>query len=167
MVRDVWVSKSDDTLTPLGRKQAKAEGKKAKQMGLKFDLIICSPILRAYQTATIIAQEVGYPVDRIEQNELFVERWFGELEGKSSDYVRSLPRGAMDKVPGIETLAQLHERAKKAHDYLLKLPQENILVVAHSGFGRALRRVINKQPHSHEYVEHTSLPHAEIICWVE
>ncbi len=163
----IWGARSEAPLTGLGRRQAEAEGKKAKELGLKFDLIISSPLTRARQTAKIIAKQVGYPDNDIIYNDRFVERAVGILEGTPyDDFFKNHRYEEMDKVEGAETNEELQQRAKQAHDYLLGLPHEKILVVSHGAFGRALRRVINSLPHTHEYIEHTSIPHAEIISWL-
>lgn len=164
----IWASRSMAPLTQLGRQQAAAEGKKAKQQNLKIDLIVSSPITRAKQTAEIIAGQINYDLQEILFNDLFVERYYGQLEGQSyKESTSSLSHEDIDYVPGVETIAALHQRAEKAHQFLLNRPEENILVVAHSAFGRALRRVVLGQPHTDEYKFRTSLPHAEIVCWVE
>ena len=40
----------------------------------------------------------------------------------------------------------------KALDYIKSLPDENILIVGHGAAGRALRRVVNGEPHTNEYI---------------
>lgn len=166
--RRVWGARSPGELTPLGREQALAAGKKARQEKLKVDLIVSSPIERALETATIIAKELGYPTEKIVLSDLLMERSMGELEGTSvDDFFNNHPFEHLDEVPGSETVEQLQERAKQAHDYLRALPEDNIMVVSHSAFGRALRRAIKSEPHSDEYVARVSLPHAEVLVWVE
>jgi len=44
---------------------------------------------RALQTATIVAETLGY-TGEIEQNPLWLERSFGELEGKTSQEIRQI-----------------------------------------------------------------------------
>lgn len=164
-IRGVWESDSPAPLTRKGRRQARKSGRKARKQGFKFDAIISSPTTRAKQTAEIIARKTGFPVDKIVFNSLFVERYYGDLEGQVLDLGMNFRN--MDNIPNIETLKAMHQRAKKAHDYLLSLPGDDILVVSHSGFGRAIRRIIDKKPHTHEHIEFTSLPHAEVVIWVD
>lgn len=47
-------------ITPFGRKRAISSAKKAKELGVKFDLILSSPLVRAVQTAEVFAHTVGY-----------------------------------------------------------------------------------------------------------
>ncbi len=53
-------------LSPDGKRQIDLSAKALKRMGLRFDLIICSPKKRARQTAEIVAKELGYPIEKIE-----------------------------------------------------------------------------------------------------
>ena len=45
-------------LTDLGKEQARITGQKLKSMGIKYDQIICSEMVRAKQTANIITNEL-------------------------------------------------------------------------------------------------------------
>jgi phosphohistidine phosphatase len=47
-------------LTPEGRHEARAVGAALKKAGVEFSAIACSPLVRAVETATLIAVEVGY-----------------------------------------------------------------------------------------------------------
>lgn len=47
-------------LIPEGRAEARAVGAALKQAGVSFDVIAVSPLVRAVETATLIAVEVGY-----------------------------------------------------------------------------------------------------------
>jgi phosphohistidine phosphatase len=55
----------DRPLTEEGRKKTKKIASKLNDLGLKFDLIQHSPLVRAQQTATIFA-ELGYPIAECE-----------------------------------------------------------------------------------------------------
>lgn len=54
--------KDDSPLVEEGRKQAKETGKKILEEGIKIDKIISSPLARAYETAQIIAKELGFNI---------------------------------------------------------------------------------------------------------
>jgi len=47
-------------LLPAGRKEARSVGAALKRAGVAFDAIACSPLVRAVETATLMAVEVGY-----------------------------------------------------------------------------------------------------------
>jgi len=156
----VWSGTIDTPLSPLGKQQAKLAGRKAKD--LKVDYIISSPLSRAHDTAKIVAKEIGYPTDKIHINELFIERHFGELEGKSWS-----PDLNLDGITDIETVDTLLERARLALEYIKTLPEENILIVSHGSFGRALRsNITGEKFHNHRPPKEALLPNAEVIRWL-
>lgn len=55
----------DRTLNERGKKDLLEMGKRLKKKGIKPDLIISSPALRALKTAKEIAKEIGYPEKNI------------------------------------------------------------------------------------------------------
>jgi probable phosphoglycerate mutase len=149
-----WAGRHTETpLTGEGRLQAREAGERAKR--LNIDLILSSPQSRAHDTAKIIAETIGYPVDTIELNSLFMERGLGVLEGKPWR-----PDLNLDGFADIETTDTLLERMHLAYELLLAVPHENVLVVSHGAIGRGLRHVIH--PH---IPFHRSAPfkNAEII----
>jgi probable phosphoglycerate mutase len=154
----------DQGLTELGREQAVNDGKKAAAAGMQFDLILSSPLARARETARIIAKQVGYLVDSIEVLDLIKELDFGELEGTECELFYSNNTYAdLGKFTGAETIEQLQQRAERALAHVSNLPQDNILLVSHSLFGRAIRRVVAGKPYTDEFTNGTSLPHGEIL----
>lgn len=126
---------SDTPLAPEGRDQAKAAGIAAKD--LHIDYIISSPLIRAHDTARIIAKEIGYPEDKIEVNSLLLERHFGPLEGTPWT-----PDLNLDGISDVETRESVLERARLALEHLKTLDAENILVASHGTFGHALRHIL-------------------------
>lgn len=149
-------------LTTLGRHQAKAAGKMAKTLAI--DTIISSPMERALETAGIIANEIGYPKAKIIVNKLFVERDFGGLEGEPWS-----PDLDLDGISDIETVDTILERASLALEFLHTLKDDNILVVSHGAFGRALRSIIHPNHAFHNRTSNAGdgIPNAEIVCWIE
>lgn len=152
-------------LTKNGIKQAAAIGRKIGTDLPKIDLIVCSPMERAYETAKLVAKEINYPVSAIQKNELFVERTYGVLEGTSNvHFMKPGNYHELDDVQGAETIEQLQKRAARAFRYLSGLDgSDTILIVAHNAFGRALRRVTKDQPHTQEYEKFEQLPNAAVI----
>ncbi|HET7060261.1 MAG TPA: histidine phosphatase family protein [Candidatus Saccharimonadales bacterium] len=145
----VWNGSSDTPLTPKGREQAKLAGQRARQQGLAFDVIISSPLSRAHDTAKHVASELDYPHDKIILSDHFIERDFGNLEGRK-DLVAGtkyfIDESAIDPYDGVERLQDLQKRMDDFLAYLHSLPHDTILVVGHGGSGRALRRAIHKEP---------------------
>lgn len=141
-------------LTEKGREQARATAVGIRKQGLIFDFVVASPLPRALETAQIVLSEIGHPVDAVETNDLFIERDWGALTGTSSAafYDGSRTLADIDAAPGSEKLAAMQERARRALEYLQTRPAPTILLVGHGSFGRALRRVINGEPATNEYL---------------
>ena len=59
----------DEGLSPAGEARIHASGKALKRMGATFDVILSSPKKRSRQTAAIVAQEVGFPPEKIMETE--------------------------------------------------------------------------------------------------
>lgn len=151
-------------LTKNGINQATKVGKEIKANLPKIDLIVCSPLGRAYETAKLIAEEINYPVSKIQRNELFIERTYGTLEGTSnSHFMKPGNYHELDDVEGAETIEELQKRAVRAFDYINQFNDDNILIVAHNAFGRALKRATKNLPHTHEYEVFEQLPNATVI----
>jgi phosphohistidine phosphatase len=55
----------DEGLSPEGKERIHRSGKALKKMGIGFDAILSSTKKRSKQTAVIIAEEVGFPVEKI------------------------------------------------------------------------------------------------------
>jgi len=132
-----YAGQIDTPLTSLGRQQARLAGQQART--LKLDHIVASPLIRAVETAQIIAHEVGYPANRITTDVLFLERGLGELEGKSQKNNPDDP----GLYPGIEPETVLDNRAANALDYLRGLEADTVLLVSHGTFLMALSRVLS------------------------
>jgi uncharacterized phosphatase len=128
---------TDSPLTDKGREQAKEIAKDIKP--LHIDLIVSSSLSRARETAEIIAENIGYPKNKVLVSNLFVERDFGSLEG--APYNRYLK---LRRAKGSERLSSLLDRSDEGLAWLKTLPAENILVVSHGSMGRALRHHISR-----------------------
>lgn len=146
--KQLFWGESDSPLAPEGIEQAINAGKLAKKLGLKFDIIISSPMVRAHNTAELFAKEIGYLAEKIVIDNSLVERDFGILEGNvhkeaSAEYQKD--EMSVEKYEGVEKLLTMQERADKYYKYVKNLPQETILIVGHGAFGRAFRRSINNE----------------------
>jgi broad specificity phosphatase PhoE len=140
----------DSPLTPRGCEQARLAGLHADELGL--DLIVSSPLIRALETARIIATEANYPLDKIITDELFVERSWGSLEGQSYDAIDDPATH-----PDAEPETAYAERVRAAYDYLQQLEADTILLVGHGSFSGELRGIIDPAG------DHQELPNAQII----
>lgn len=151
-------------LTEKGIGQATEAGKVLREKFDAIDLIVCSTLDRTYETALLIAHELGYPVDKLHRNEILIERTFGVLDGTlGSDFLATHKFREFDDVEGAETTEQLQERAAAAFAWLQTLEADNILVVGHGAFARAIKRVVAGLPYTDEYLVDTSVGNAAII----
>jgi uncharacterized phosphatase len=156
----VWTGRIDTPLTTDGRKQAKSAARSIKK--LNIDYIVSSPLSRARETAEIVAKGIGYPIQDIHINKMFIERHFGELEGRAWN-----PDLDLDGIVDIETKDTLLERAHLALEFIKTLEAENILIVSHGSFGRAMRHLATGQIYHHNHVpEDAKIPNAKVVCWI-
>lgn len=142
----------DAQLTDTGREQARMAGQQAKRQGLVFDAIIASPLPRTQETARLIAEQLGYPPEKIELMDSLVERVWGELTGVVvDDFLSTRTYDETNNVPGVEHITALQNRAVEALEALRNDPRNTILVVGHGAFARALLRVVRGEPPEAEY----------------
>ena len=156
---ELITGQQDVPLTDRGREQARAAGRAVVAQHITFDHIISSSLMRAHDTAKLIAHEIGFPEAQIQVNDLVIERSFGSLEGKPKGDPATMTDEYIKQTGG-ELDPQIRERAQKLLD-LLKDVQGNVLIVSHTGFGRRLRAVIEHIPthasHSFNNAELTDL----------
>ena len=106
-----------------------------------LDLILTSPLLRTQKLADYLAQAQRCTVRR---DARLMEKHFGSWEGQPWD---DIPRSKIDAwaaditdyaPPGGESAQQLMRRVRDFLQDLTKLPQRNIVLVAHGGTIRAI-----------------------------
>ena len=127
---------SDYPLTEVGRSQTRALGERWLKSGMKLDLVISSPLMRAKETAQIIADLLNAP---LETDQIWMERNAGELAGLTR-------QEALQRFPEPERRTpydpfgengegdwELFLRAGTALHGLLKRPPGRYLIVTHGG----------------------------------
>ncbi len=121
---------SGSNLTEKGRKQVNDLAKEVKNEG--FELIVSSPVLRTRQTAEILAEKLGLPV---EFDERIREVGFGKLDHHTEAEIEKEReiKGWMVKTPfGMESYVSLRKRTHAfMQDLLAKYPGKKILLVSH------------------------------------
>ena len=65
--KDRTLSDRDRPLNKRGERDAPTMGKRVVDAGVRPSLILTSPAVRAWTTAKIIAQEIGYPVEFLQR----------------------------------------------------------------------------------------------------
>lgn len=151
-------------LTERGVEQAKSAGEELSQRFPKIDMIVCSPYSRTYETAKLIADKLGYSEEKIQTNDLLIERSFGVVEGTSrQDFLDSHDYKDFDDVEGAETAQELQLRAEQALRWLQAVEAETVLLVGHGAFAQALSRVVRSLPYDHEDTVDTYIDNAAIV----
>ena len=101
-----------------------------------WDVVLTSPLSRARQTAEIIASQHGFP--EIVEEELLIERSFGEAEGLSHEQWR-VKYSNLDEIPGGESRTQLAKRSNLLLETISeKLAGKRVLAVSHGALIRTL-----------------------------
>lgn len=131
----VFSGRTETPLTVEGEQQCTQAGQSLRDAGI--DLIVASPIRRAYDSARLIAEQLGIEPDDIIVNELFIERDFGPLEG--APYTT---HADLDRTEGVEHSTKLITRVAEGLEFLESLDADTILVVSHGAVGRALRSLV-------------------------
>lgn len=149
---------TDLPLTEEGWNQARALADKT--VDLDLDLIICSTMLRAKQTASAVADKLNIPV--IEDSRL-VEQNYGIYEGmdrKTPGFLENKRHFAV-RYPGGESMMDVAHRiyglledVKREHD------GKNVLLVCHGGVLRLVRSYF--EPMTNEEYFHYSPGNADI-----
>jgi broad specificity phosphatase PhoE len=122
-----------------------------------WDVVLTSPLSRARQTAEIIASQHGY-TEIIEQ-ELLIERSFGEAEGLSHEQWRA-KYSNLDVIPGGESRTQLADRSRLLLETISQeLAGKRVLAISHGALIRTLIAIAsnNELPRDGERLGNASL----------
>jgi len=127
----------DSSLTERGIKQALSLLPELKN--IKVETLISSPLLRAKETATIIAKELkikGLIENKIK--ELFMGEWegkpFQELIDEEKEIFQSfINRPADTKIPGAEKIHLFKKRITEWLDNMLLMEKNTHIIVTHAG----------------------------------
>lgn len=134
-----YVGRRDDPLNRRGSEQAARVA--AALAEIDAAALLTSPLRRATETATAIAETTGLEIVR---DERLIEMSFGDWEGRSRREViddeaqrRRLERWERDPSvapPGGESLAQVQQRARAfADEVTTQSPGATVIVVSHMG----------------------------------
>ena len=129
---------TDVPLNDAGRQQIEELAEKLAAAELKMDRIISSPLVRAAESAGIIARKIGFTKDIVIENS-FIERDFGLLEGEPW-YPELDVNNPKYKAERIEDII---ERVRKAlANYTFK-DDESIMIVAHGALLPAIKTILS------------------------
>ena len=143
----------DAPLTDVGRKQSELRAEEFRAREIKFDLIIASPLKRAWKTARIVGRFLDVSV---EADEDWMEKDNGPLAGMPHEVARAkypLPAFHNPYQPHVvsadagESTWALHCRAARALEQVIRKGRGRYLVVAHGGVLNAtLGSIVGAQP---------------------
>lgn len=159
--RGLIQGQTDNSLDDIGIEQAQTAAKLLLEIDPNWDVIVSSPLKRAYQTGEIIAKVLGYKQDII-TNRDFREREFGVLEGQklTKEMYEVIFR---ENSEGLETLKQLQERSVNACLALgRKYPGKKILVTTHSQFIKGVLSYLNESFIFTQLLKNSSLNYFEV-----
>jgi probable phosphoglycerate mutase len=137
----------DRPLTDIGRGQARDLGQSIADIGLMFDTVYCSPLVRAHETADIVTETAGLPKP-IVMPEL-IERDMGVMTGKpfkqviaesepDNLFVTDVVTYFLD-AEGAETFDTLIVRAQSIIDMIhARHSTGRVLLVCHGDIGKML-----------------------------
>lgn len=130
---------TDTPLNEPGKLQAGAVA--ASLSHTQVDAILSSPLQRAYDTAKIIASNLGIPPDSIRLDSRLRERRYGAAEGLTLHERESMfPDGQW---PGAETHAELDVRVSAVLEELVRSrPNQSVVIVTHGGWIRSALRIV-------------------------
>ena len=145
-----WQGQADFPLNDTGRAQVRALAERWKKEDVKFDLVIASPLMRAKESAEIIASVLNLKIDF---DPLWLERDNGDFAGLTAYEVRqnfqhpsfSTP---YDSVGGDgEGDWELFLRAGQALHNLLRRDPAKYLIVSHGGLlNQVMHAVVGVAP---------------------
>ncbi len=128
---------TDIPLTDLGRAQARQLGRRLAAESHGITRILCSPLVRAEETARLIAAETGLPLT-VEPR--LREQAFGRYEGtaRNGTEFTIAKLHFIDRFDGGESMLQLAARVYNLLDELAG-QEGTALLVAHNGIARMVQ----------------------------
>ena len=141
---------TESPLTELGRKQAVETAQKIKEMKIKADEILYSPLSRAKDTAKIISEICGIPMR--EEKRLF-EQNFGKYEStpRNGAEFKEAKKQFLCRYEGGESMFRLAQRIYNLLDEL-KVDGRDYILVAHNGIARVVQSYFYEMTND-EYAE--------------
>jgi len=137
-VQDKVCGATDIELTETGMNQARELGYSIKQnKNINIDMIIASPLKRAFDTASIISGITGIAVHT---DERIKEQNFGKYEGsgRCSAEFQEAKRRFTDNYDNGESMFKIAQRVYNFLDDIKKDNDKTYLVVAHNGIARVV-----------------------------
>jgi broad specificity phosphatase PhoE len=137
-----WQGRADPPLSPLGQQQAASA---AARLGM-VDAVIASPLVRARQTAEIIAEGIG--VGPVTTDDRLIETDAGDWTGLTFHEIRTGWPGWLDQHRWPDNFEKEVDIVARMTEALIDLaarhPGASIIAVTHSGAMRNLDRALGE-----------------------
>lgn len=143
-VADKICGSTDIALTELGHQQAIETGKKILEQGIHADEILCSPLIRASETARHISEITGIP-RRIDER--LIEQNFGKWEAtpRHGEGFEKAKQHFCNRYEGGESMLQVAQRIYNLLDEVKAESEEKTrILVAHNGIARVVHSYFNE-----------------------
>lgn len=159
----IFAGAVESPLTENGRIAAQAEAERLAIEKVRYDLIISSPLSRAFDTACIIADALGYPRDNIVIEELLRERSFGNLVGKPWSSIADESSEAVTNAGG-ESAEELSRRVRTSLEKVgvHARGKERVLIVGHGTWYQMAMTLIEGKD-SAAFLEAEGLPNNKVV----
>ena len=157
-IKGLYQGSKDTELTEVGIAQAEELKEKLKE--ISFDVVISSPLKRAYDTARIITGSTN-----IEKDARIIERIGGDLEGRTLKEAFSLVdfNNPNENRYNIENINDFKKRINDfINDINEKYKNKNILIVTHAGVCVCIRCIFEGEPKENAF-EKYKIGNCEII----
>lgn len=148
-VEDRYGGWADYDLTEKGRKQTEDCAEKIASLDEKFEIVLSSPLKRAFQAAEIIANKLEAEVEVVEYlkernlNGILTGLTRSEAKEKYPEVVETHNR--WEYVDGSERSEDFNTRAKNAIKYLLGMKYNSVVAVTHGLFMKAFFKESNSK----------------------
>lgn len=157
----------DQPLNDTGRMQLECTAKRLRTYPIEWDVILSSPLSRAYESAQIIQKTLPIDATIIKRDQL-IEREFGSAEGLEITPI-VYQKILVDAYAGMEDTLTIQDRAKKEILEIASLYEgKHILIVTHSHFIKALFTLLDSNLTFQSVLENGNLnwlviDHQEIV----
>lgn len=157
------VGTPDTPLAEEGLEQAKVTGQDLRRENVTK--IICSPFIRAQQTAEIIAGEVGLPLADIQIVPDLYERRMGDLEGKPKQHETAyfFENDTENNFESQQALIHRLQRGLAEVKHIASATTGTTVVVGHATSGFYLLQVAKGKTAFAEFEPFTQMNNAEYI----
>ena len=139
-VEDKICGQTDIPLTERGHAQAEETGRRIVEKGITAAEILCSPLLRAKDTAAHISQVTGIPL-KVEPR--LTEQNFGIWEGTSPRTSEPFCQAKKEFLSRYETGESMFQLAQRIYNLLDEIKAESdkktYILVAHNGIARVVQ----------------------------